>query len=185
MTREQLADVIHRMMQDSVNNPSGLILGNSRTDGAPVIYDPKNNIAVIRDPTGAARGSDAGTVFKPQDGSEYILGNRDAGKLPKITERIEGFPPDRLGDFPPPGGPPAGEPGAVKVPDGAPAPVEASPPGRTSPAIGEGDGAMPRLPNGIGVPADSPATGPHPVYTPHGHHRAPLLGELPDEMEDP
>ena len=69
MTRDQLADLVYKMMQDSINNPKDLMLGNSSTDGAPVIYDPKTNIVVIRDPTGAARGSDAGTVFKPRTAS--------------------------------------------------------------------------------------------------------------------
>lgn len=34
------------------------------------------------------------------------------------------------------------------------------------------------------VPHDSPMTGPHPVEPPHHHHRAPLLGELPNDYDD-
>jgi hypothetical protein len=75
LTPDQLADLAHRMMQDSISNPKGLILGTSKTDGAPVMYDPKTNTAVIFDPTGEGRVSDVGTVFKPENGSDYVTGN--------------------------------------------------------------------------------------------------------------
>jgi hypothetical protein len=87
LTPDQLADLVHQMMQDSISNPKGLILGNSRSDGAPVIYDPKTNTAVIFDPTGEARGSDGGTVFKPKNGSDYITGNQANNTEPKIKDR--------------------------------------------------------------------------------------------------
>ncbi|WP_139821106.1 hypothetical protein [Mycobacterium xenopi] len=181
MTKDQLADLIYKMMQDSVNNPKDLILGNSSTDGAPVIYDPKNNIVVIRDPTGAARGSDAGTVFKPKDGMDYVLGNQDKGIVPKIKERVDSFPHSRLEELPHPAGAPALEPGAPKGPGHAP--VEAAPPAKPAPGGRGGGVAMPRLPVGGGMPWDSPATGPHPVYPPHSHHWLPVLGEDPEEYE--
>ncbi|SON63577.1 hypothetical protein MSIMFI_05108 [Mycobacterium simulans] len=184
MTKDQLAERIYTMLRDSINNPKDLILGNSVSDGAPVIYDPKTNIVVIRDPTGAGRGSDAGTVFKPGPGIDYILGNPNRNKPPKIAERVDAFPPSRLEDIPRPAGPrPPVEPGPPKPPGRAP--VEPAPPARPGPGVAEGGAGLPRLPLSIGTPWDSPATGPHPVYPPHHHHPLPVLGEIPDEIEDP
>lgn len=61
MTRDQLADLVYGKMKRSIENPGGLRLGASSSDGAPVIYDPKDNVMIVRDPNAA----DAGTVFKP------------------------------------------------------------------------------------------------------------------------
>jgi hypothetical protein len=183
MTRDQLADLVYKMMQDSINNPKDLMLGNSSTDGAPVIYDPKTNIVVIRDPTGATRGSDGGTVFKPGPGRDYIFGNPDKEIAPKIKERVDSFPPGRLEDVPRPAGPPAAEPGPPKPP--VRAPVEGAPRAGPPPGSAEGGGAMPRLPFGIGTPWDSPATGPHVIHTPDEPRHPPLLGEIPGEFEGP
>jgi hypothetical protein len=175
MTKDQLADLVHKMMQDSINNPKDLILGNSRSDGAPVIYDPKTNIVVIHDPTGAARNSDGGTVFKPPNGIDYIVGNADQRVRPKIGERVGSFAPDRLEDLPRSASPPAAPKPPVR------APVEAPPPVKPAPGIGEG-GGLPKLPF-VGVPGDSPATGPHPVYPPHSRHQPPILGESSEEFD--
>jgi hypothetical protein len=180
MTRDQLADLIHKMMQDSINNPKGLILGNSVSDGAPVIYDPKTNIVVIYDPTGEARASDSRTAFKPPAGIDYIRGNPDKPLKPKIQEPVGSFSPDRFA--PRPAGPPAGGQPAPLTPPPARAPVEL-PPVKPAPGVGEGSGGPPRLPFGIGVPGDSPAMGPHPVYPSHSIHRPPVLGENAEEFD--
>jgi hypothetical protein len=172
LTPDQLADVVHQMMQDSISNPKGLILGNSRTDGAPVIYDPKTNTAVIFDPTGEGRGSDGGTVFKPEKGRDYIRA--------KIKDRVGSFSPKQF--EPPPAGPRTGKQLAPpKPPPRAPVPV--SPPVQRSPSPGEGGEVLPELPFGPGLPWDSPATGPHFVHPPHSIHRMPVLGEDPEEFE--
>jgi hypothetical protein len=172
LTPDQLADLVHQMMQDSISNPKGLILGNSRTDGAPVIYDPKTNTAVIFDPTGEGRGSDGGTVFKPEKGSDYIRA--------KIKDRVGSFSPKQF--EPPPAGPRTGRQLAPpKPPPRAPVPV--SPPVQRSPSPGEGGEVLPKLPFGPGLPWDSPATGPHFVHPPHSIHRMPVLGEDPEEFE--
>jgi hypothetical protein len=163
------------MFRANIENPSSLIIGRA-ADGAPVIYDPKTNIIVIRDP-GAA---DAGTVFKPTRGANYA-------ENIKIANRVPSIPPGELADgrFPGPAPPrPAGPSGAEPGPSASPGrvPVEAGPPARPSPGTGEGGGAMSRLHLGGGLPADSPALGPHPVYPPHSHHHPPVLGEEEDEI---
>jgi hypothetical protein len=181
LTPDQLADLVHQMMKDSINNPKGLILGNSITDGAPVIYDPKTNIAVIFDPTGEDRGSDSGTVFKPDNGSDYITGNQATKTKPKINERVGSFSANQF--EPRLAGPRAGaQPAPLKPP--ARAPVEAPPPAEPSPRAGEGGAALPELPFGPGLPWDSPATGPHFVYPPHSIHRMPVLGEDPEDFDE-
>jgi hypothetical protein len=182
LTPDQLADLVHQMMQDSISNPKGLILGNSRSDGAPVIYDPKTNTAVIFDPTGEARGSDGGTVFKPKNGSDYITGNQANNTEPKIKDRVGSFSPNRF--EPRPAGPPraGGQPAPLRPPPRAPVP--AAPPVKPSPGAGEGGTALPELPFGPGLPWDSPATGPHFVHPPHSIHRMPVLGEDPEEFEE-
>jgi hypothetical protein len=181
LTPDQLADLVHQMMQDSINNPKGLILGNSSTDGAPVIYDPKTNTVLIFDPTGEGRGSDSGTVFKPEKGSDYVTGNQANNTKPKINERVGSFSPSQF--EPRPQAPPAaGQPAPVKPP--APAPVEAAPPVKPPPSIDEGGESLPKLPFGIGIPGDSPALGPQFVHPPHSIHRPPVLGEDPEEFED-
>lgn len=149
-----------------------MIIGRA-ADGAPIIYDPKTNIIVIRDP-GAA---DAGTAFKPTRGADYA-------ENVKIAGRVASIPPSELADghvagpAPRAVGPPGAEPGPATP---GRAPVEA-PPARPSPGAGEGGGAMPRLPLGGGLPADAPALGPHPVYPPHAHHPPPVLGEEEGEI---
>lgn len=67
MTQDQIADLVYGKLKRSIENPDGLQLGTT-SDGAPVIYDPKDNTLIIRDPHGA----DCGTVFKPDQGSDYV-----------------------------------------------------------------------------------------------------------------
>ena len=178
MTKDQLADLIYGKLKKSIENPEGLQLGITN-DGAPVIYDPKDNTLIIRDPNGA----DCGTVFKPDQGPDYLRR--------KLGGTVGSFKPGQIVDGPLPApveprpGPPpaAGEPAPAKPPVGPP--VEPQPV-KPSPRIGEGGGPMPELPFGGGLPADAPATGPHVIHPhkPGQHHRMPLLGELPDDYED-
>jgi hypothetical protein len=176
MTKDQLADLIYGKLKRSIENPDGLRLGPSSTDGAPVIYDRKDNVMIIRDRSGV--GGDCGTVFKP-----------DLGKYPnyinnKFGGSVGSFKPNQLGDGPlpapteprPASPPAAGEPAPAKLP--LPAPSEA-PPARPSPGVAEGGGAMPG-PFGGGLSIE-----PHVIH-PHKqgqHHGMPLLGELPDDNE--
>jgi len=170
MTKDQLAQLIYDKMKASIESPEGLRLGPSSSDGAPVIYDPRDNVLIVRDPNGA----DCGTVFKPdrQEKPNYVDG--------KFGGTVKSFQPSQLADepIPAPAGPRLGPP-AVREPVPPDAPVEVLPPGRLSPGISEGGQPMPRLPFGIGTPWDAPATGPHPIHIPHQHH-TPLLGEPPD-----
>ncbi|HEX9177336.1 MAG TPA: hypothetical protein VF874_15070 [Mycobacterium sp.] len=63
MTKDQLADLTYQKMQRAINDPRGLRLGASNSDGAPVIYDPQDNVLIVRDTRPNA--PDGGTVFKP------------------------------------------------------------------------------------------------------------------------
>jgi hypothetical protein len=179
MTKDQLADLIYGKMKRSIENPTGLQLGASKSDGAPLIYDPKDNVLIVRD----RRGGDCGTVFKPkvQDDPDYV---RD-----KFGWHEPSFKPGQLADEPlpervepRPGSPAAREPVPSKTPISPPVDVT---PVKPAPG-GEGDVPMPRLPSGGGLPWDAPATGPHVVHPhqPGQHHRMPLIGELPDDYED-
>ncbi|SON59203.1 hypothetical protein MSIMFI_00685 [Mycobacterium simulans] len=178
MTKDQLAELIYGKLKRSIENPTGLRLGPSGSDGAPVIYDPKDNVLIVRDP----RGADCGTVFKPnlKKDPNYV---RD-----KFGGSVESFKPGQLVDnpLPAPAEPrPAGPPAArAPAPPNPPvgAPVEAPAP-KPAPGITQGGARMPVLPFGGGTPWDSPATGPHPVHPPHDHHHPPVLGELPDDHE--
>jgi hypothetical protein len=101
MTKDQLAQQIEKMFRATAENPASLTIGRT-LDGAPVLYDPKTNIVVIRDP-GAA---DAGTAFKPTRGADYVENG-------KIATRVPSIPPGELAD------------GVLRL---APPPVEAKPP---------------------------------------------------------
>ena len=144
MTQDQLADLVYQKMKRATDNPGGLRLGPSSTDKAPVIYDPKDNVMIVRDP-GAA---DDGTVFKPDlvKDPNYV-NNKFGGSVPS-------FKPGELGDGPLP--PPA-EPEPPKPPARAAGPrvVESLPglphlvdpphipPGGEPPPLSETGGAPP------------------------------------------
>ena len=57
MTQDQLADLVYQKMKRATDNPGGLRLGPSSTDKAPVIYDPKDNVMIVRDPGAADDGT--------------------------------------------------------------------------------------------------------------------------------
>jgi hypothetical protein len=175
MTKDQLADLIHGKLKRSIENPEGLQLGVTK-DGALIIYDPKDNVLIIRDPNGA----DCGTIFKPDQGPDYLRRKSDGS--------VGSFKPGQLADgpFPAPAEPRPAPPPAPGERVSPKPPVEAPPLAKPAPGIGEGGGPMPRLPFGGGLPWDAPATGPHVIHPhkPGEHHRMPLLGELPDDYED-
>ena len=164
MTKDQLADLIHDMF---TRDPKDLIVGRAR-DGAPVLYDPKNNVIVIRDPGGL----DCGTVFKPDNGIGYVLG--DEANHPKIVAREPSIPPGQLSDGPLPKAvePPRTAP-AESAPSAPRSPVEVQPgPRPQAPSIKEG----PTVAGGPGAPF-GPTLAPPPHW--HGPH---VLG---DAGEDP
>jgi hypothetical protein len=165
MTRDQLADLIYGKMKRSIGDPGGLRLGASSSDGAPGIYDPKDNVMIVRDPN----APDCGTVFKPdlQERPDFVdkkFGWREPsfrpGQLadrpgpapveppPGATRPVEATPAQ-----PRPAGPPARpEPGSVHAAPVRPAPVE-PPATRPGPSAVGGFGG-----GGIGLPG--PAIGP-------------------------
>ena len=164
MTKGQLADLIHDMF---TRDPKDLIVGRT-ADGAPALYDPKNNVIVIRDPNGL----DCGTVFKPDRGVQYVLG--DGVKDPKIVVREPFIPPAQLSDGPLPAPVKPAHPGpAEPAPPGASrSPVQVEPaPRPTSPSIKEG----PMVAGGPGAPF-GPTLAPPPHW--HGPH---VLGDTAEE----
>jgi hypothetical protein len=74
------------MFRANAENPASLIIGRT-LDGAPVLYDPRTNIIVIRDP-GAA---DAGTALRLTRGVDYVENS-------KIGTRVPSIPPGELAD---------------------------------------------------------------------------------------
>lgn len=143
MTRDQLADLIFGKMKRSIENPQGLRLGPSSSDGAPVIYDPKDNVLIVRDP-GAA---DAGTVFRPnlEKDPNYVQD--------KLAGSVESFKPGQLADEPLPSpAEPPGNPGRPAEPCPPEPPVEPAPvePPAPRPRLPEGFGGG--LPGGIQLP---------------------------------
>jgi hypothetical protein len=87
MTKDQLAEVIYQMFLRNSDDPSSLIIGRTQ-DGAPVLYDPKTNVMVIRDPN----APDDGTVYKPSmpDVEKYLQR--------KVPMRVVSIPPSELQD---------------------------------------------------------------------------------------
>lgn len=177
MTKDQLADVVYDMFKRSGEDPGSLVIGRT-ADGAPVIYDPKQDVMVIRDP----KALDAGTVYKPDvPDLEAYLGKKIPTRIPSLPSgELEDITPGHTSiPAEPRPAPTGGENATLRPP--AQAPSQAPPP-RT----GGGPRGMPGLPYGIGTPWDSPATGPHPIHIPHTKdHGPPVLGEIPEEFEGP
>jgi hypothetical protein len=65
VNQAQFADLIYQKMKRAITNPTGLTIGLSESDGVPVIYDPKDNVLIVRDTRPNA--TDGGTAFKPED----------------------------------------------------------------------------------------------------------------------
>ena len=63
MNEAQFAEFIYQKMQRSITDPRGLVLGRSDSDGVPLIYDPVDNVLIVRDTRPTA--TDGGTAFKP------------------------------------------------------------------------------------------------------------------------
>jgi hypothetical protein len=146
MTRDQLADLVYGKMKRSIDNPGGLRLGVSDSDGAPVIYDPKDNVMIVRDPNAA----DAGTVFKPnlKKDPDYVND--------KFRWHEPSFKPGQLADGPPltPAEPSAGPPRPVESPVG---PRPAEPPARPEPPPGHAEPVRP-------APVEPPSIRPGPAF---------------------
>jgi hypothetical protein len=133
MTKDQIAAEVERIMRANTTNPGSLIVGRT-SDGAPVLYDPKTNTVVIRDP----RAGDAGTVFKPSGEEAYV--DR------KMPTRLPSIPPVELPDAP------------FRAPVEAPKPIEqpgprsSGPPIRGLPLPGVPEIVMPRSPGDTDLP---------------------------------
>lgn len=152
MTKDQLADLIHDMF---TRDPKDLVVGRT-ADGAPALYDPKTNTLVIRDPNGL----DCGTVFKPDRGAQYVLGDENGPG--KIAVRQPSLQPGDLADKAPPD---------ISV---RPEPVEPGPPNEASSTPSEaapGRGAKPSPKGGIGAGPSTPI-GPHFI---NPHHSTPHI----------
>ncbi|GFG51055.1 hypothetical protein CQY20_33360 [Mycolicibacterium agri] len=89
-SQEEFAELIYQKMLRAINDPGGLILGLSE-DGAPVIYDPEENVLIIRDTRPNA--PDGGTAYKP---------NNPAGAPRKIETPLSRLTAEQLGDGPKP-----------------------------------------------------------------------------------
>jgi hypothetical protein len=146
MTKGQLAQQIEKMFRANAENPASLTIGRT-LDGAPVLYDPRTNIIVIRDP-GAA---DAGTAFRPTRGADYVENG-------KIVTRVPSIPPAELADGafraapPVEAKPPEPAPRAIPSPIVEPPPPEPKAPSARGPTTGLPvfggalpDGSMPYL----------------------------------------
>ncbi len=79
-SQEEFAQLIYQKMLRAINDPRGLILGLSE-DGVPVIYDPQENVLIIRDTRPSA--PDGGTAYKPESPAKA---QRKIGTyLPRLT----------------------------------------------------------------------------------------------------
>jgi hypothetical protein len=155
MTKDQLANVIDDMFRRASSDSSGLLVGRTE-DGAPVLYDPKTNIMIIRDP----KALDCGTVYKPDvpDLKAYLDG--------KIPVRVSSFAPDQLSDGPI--APSAPRPLAPRAPVEPPRPapeVTKLPPVRGAP--------LPGAPQFVPVPGVTAG------------HEPPVIGSLGQEPDLP
>lgn len=122
MTKAQLAELVYQKMQRAMTDPSGLVLGGSDTDGVPVIYDPKDNILIVRDTRPNA--PDGGTVFKPDLEKDPSFATKKFGSYTSI------FTPDQLADGPvAPASPPS-------LPESSHGSVDTAARGDESPAAG-------------------------------------------------
>jgi hypothetical protein len=158
MTRDQLADLVYGKMKRSIDNPGGLRLGVTNSDGAPLIYDPKDNVLIVRDPNGL----DCGTVFKPnlQKYRSYVS-DKFGGSVKSFqpSQLTDGSVPSLAEPRPPAEPRPAGpssrpEPAPAHVVPVKPPPVE--PPAiRPGPAVVGGGGAI-GLPGTALGPAHEP-----------------------------
>lgn len=137
MTPDQLAQQIEKMFRANTENPGSLSIGRT-ADGAPVLYDPKTNLIVIRDP----RGADLGTAFRPDDGATYA-------ETRKMNTRVVSIPPSELADGPVNAPPPPEPKPQEQAPPRPASPVRAAPlfipPELIEFPHGVGDGDLPIL----------------------------------------
>jgi hypothetical protein len=137
LSKDELARIVDDMFRRASGDSSGLLVGRT-ADGAPVLYDPKTNIIIIRDP----KALDCGTVYRPNvpNLSAYLDG--------KVPTRVGSLPPDQLSDGPI--SPVAPRPPGPRLPD---APVE---PPRPAPEVTKAPpvrgGPLPGAPQFVPVP---------------------------------
>jgi hypothetical protein len=149
MTRAQLAQQIENMFRANVDDPGSLSIGRSR-DGAPVLYDPKTNLIVIRDP----RALDDGTAFRPDDGAKYA-------ETRKMASRTTSIPLSELAD------------GPIKSAAPVDAKVSEPPPPRAAPSLRAVP--IPIPPSLVELPQSS-ADSDLPVLDSSGQHEVPEDG---------
>jgi hypothetical protein len=151
MTKNQLAELVDEMFRRNVSNPGSLLIGRA-IDGAPVLYDPRTNVMVIRD----VKSLDAGTVYKPtvEDMTGYL--NK------KVPTRVWSLPPNAFADGPL--GPLA--PSASNIPV---EPKPAEPPARVTPPPVRGGVLLPAMPELVQPPRSV------------GETDLPILGSLGQE----
>lgn len=155
MTKDQLANVIDDMFRRASSDSSGLLVGRTG-DGAPVLYDPKTNIMIIRDP----KALDCGTVYKPKvpNLSDYLE--------KKVPIRVSSLAPDQLSDGPMASAPPRPPAPRASVDPPRPAPeVTKMPPVRGAP--------LPGAPQFVPVPGMTAG------------HEPPVIGSLGQEPDLP
>ena len=99
MDEADLAEFMYYKMQRAMTDPSGLILGYSVSDGVPVIYDPKDNVLIVRDTRPSA--PDGGTVFKPNTPNkvgEKFGSYTSAFTRQELADGVDQLPPSTQGN---------------------------------------------------------------------------------------
>jgi hypothetical protein len=88
VTKAQFADFIYQKMRRAITDPRGLRLGRTE-DGVPVIYDPQDNVLIVRDTRLGT--TQAGTAYKPDSPNpDYVVD--------KAPYEVQVFKPDELID---------------------------------------------------------------------------------------
>lgn len=151
ISKDQLANLVDEMFKRNLSDPGSLLIGRA-PDGAPVIYDPRTNVIVIRD----VKSLDAGTVYKPtiKDMTTYLA--------KKVPTRVWSLPPSAFADGP------LG-PVARQASDAPVEPKPADPPVRVTPPPVRGGMLLPAMPELVQPP--------HSV----GETDLPILGSLGQE----
>jgi hypothetical protein len=86
--KAQFAELIYQKLHRATTDPRGLRLGLAK-DGAPVIYDPEDNVLIIRDTR--TDTTQCGTAFKPQSPNPNYVAD-------KAPYEVRIFTPEELAD---------------------------------------------------------------------------------------
>ncbi len=103
-TKAQFAEFIRQKMQRAIEHPRGLRLGWTK-DGVPAIYDPEDNVLIIRDTR--TDTTQAGTAFKPDSPNPNYVADKAPLRSSHLHARracrrradAERFPSDRARQF--------------------------------------------------------------------------------------